>query len=362
MADKLAFMTFNPLGVFATDEKGSIIAKQFFNGSGRERFEAMQACMKHDLSNEEKTVMQNLKDYQLVFEAKKFGHRHDFPNAAGEAMRARLPAIANEGGIDKKAFSEIMAEVNIEFTRTKMSSLKVDDRLLVQAVNTIDEMDKIINTMAMRLREWYGIYFPEIEAKLGDNYQFAKYVAEETFRKGSKDLDIEDTVGAEVSKEDLDEMKRYAEAIIHADSERKALESYVDAKSRQIAPNMHAIIGGQLTARMLARAGTMQKLASFPSSTLQILGAEKALFRFLKGHGTSPKYGLLFQSTYVQQAHNDNRGKIARHLASKLSIAAKLDYYAGKFMGAQLKQDMENLAKNTRRRETPRLHPKDRKR
>ena len=134
---------------------------------------------------------------------------------------------------------------------------------------------------------------------------------------------------------------------------------FVSAK--ELAKNMTTLIGGQLTAKLIARSGSFEKLASFPSSTIQVLGAEKALFRFLKGQGSSPKYGLIFQSTYVQKAHKDDRGKIARILASKLSLAAKLDFYKGDFMGDSLKLDMDNAMKSAQKQPKG-LHPKNRDR
>ena len=204
------------------------------------------------------------------------------------------------------------------------------------------------------------MYFPEIEQKISDNFQFAKYVSEETYRKEAKDIDIAETFGAEVSNEDLAEIKKYAQNILQVYSQRTHLESYVEIKSKQLALNMYTLIGGQLTAKLLSQSGSFERLASFPSSTIQVLGAEKALFRFLKGQGTSPKYGLLFQSTYVQKAHKDDRGKIARVLASKLSLAAKLDFYKGDFMGDSLKQDMDNAMKAASKKSA--LHPKDRNR
>jgi len=357
-----AFVSSCPLGIFAYDAKGSLLAKQPFTGDAKERFEQLQACQKPDLSAAEKELLKNLKGFEsIIFEVKKYGHKHDFPNIAGKVLRASMPKLAQQLGMKtNNEFLATMHSICLEMTKEKMSSLDVNDKLLIQAISTIDDLDKITNTMAMRLREWYGMYFPEIEAKITDNFQFAKYVAEETYRKEAKDIDIEETIGAEVSTEDLEQIKNYAQSILQVYNHRSQLEAYVETKAKQLAPNMYAIISGQLTAKMISRAGGLDKLSSFPSSTLQVLGAEKALFRFLKGQGTSPKYGLIFQSTYVQKAQKDDRGKVARILASKLSLAAKLDFYKGTFMGDSLKTDVENALKSSAKRSE--LNPKDRNR
>lgn len=362
--EKEAFVSFCPLGVFAYDADGKLVSKQLFSGDEKSRLGKMQLCSKPDLSVEEKEVVNELKkNYtKIIFEVKKYGHGNEFPNKAGLLLRASIGKFYQLAGLrTSKDFLEALRNVCIEYTKQKMSALDVNDKMLIQATNTIDELDKISNTMVMRLREWYGMYFPELEQKLGDNFQFAKYVAEETFRKELKDIDIEETMGAEVSKEDLEEIKKYAQSILQVYSQRSDLEKYVEIKSKQLAPNMYAVISGQLTAKLVAHAGGLDRLASFPSSTIQILGAEKALFRFLKGQGTSPKYGLLFQSTYVQKASRDDRGKVARVLASKLSLAAKLDYYKGAFMGDSMKLDMENLLK-TAKKQPEGIRPKERRR
>lgn len=347
-------ISYCPFGTFAYNDQGKQVGYVLFKGDFQQQFQRMKLCEKHELSEEEQQLVAKVKqtspNEEILFEVKKADHKHEFPNVAGKQLRANLEQLAANLNVAKhrQDFQKLMYIASFEQTVSRMTSMNVDDKMVVQAVHAMEEADTILNTMVMRLREWYGFYFPEISAKTGDNEQFAKYVAQETYRKDVKGINVEYSIGSNVSEEDLKAMKQYAEGILTSYQQRKQLEVYIMQSVRKIAPNMNAMVGPHLAAKIISLAGTLEKVAAFPSSTIQIIGAEKALFRYLKGLGSSPKHGIIFQSTFVQQAPPQAKGKVARVLASKLSIASKLDFYKGEFKGDALKADVEKVLQKSK--------------
>ena len=343
------YIAFCPLGIIATNEKGNTLSFVSFPNNAKKRADEIENCLKKTVSDSEKKIISQLKDKNdVIFEIKKEGHTHEFPNPAGDYLRTNIQEIArnNQLAKTKTEINQIYHDTITELTVRKMRVSIGKDKLLMQAINTTDELTKQINTMTMRVREWYGYYFPEIIERINDNEKLASYISETLYRTDIKGIDVEESMGANLAKEDLEEIQKYAKKIIALAEEKKELEKYIEKKSAQIAPNSTEIIGAPLVARLIAHAGTLQKLAGFPSSTIQIIGAEKALFRYLKGSGTSPKHGLIFQSTFIQRAPRQSRGKMARTLASKVSIAAKMDYYkSSDKVGAKYKQELEELLK-----------------
>jgi nucleolar protein 56 len=189
--------------------------------------------------------------------------------------------------------------------------------------------------LVLRLREWYGLYYPElINSK--DNEGIVNYVVEKLYRD-------EDSVGHEISKEDLQVIKKLADGIKELYTLKSKLDEELEKKMQQIMPNTTHLVGSSLAASLLIQAGSLEKLARFPSSTIQVLGAEKALFRYLSGKGKAPKHGVIFLSRYVQEVPIKFRGKMARKLASKISIAAKIDYFdkGKKFVADKLKEELD---------------------
>ena len=208
------------------------------------------------------------------------------------------------------------------------------DRVIVHAVKTMDAIDKTGNLLAEKLQEWYSVYNPELKA--GDSERLFKAI-ENLERK-------ENSMGADLTKEDLNQIRSYSERVKALYDEREKISKYLEKIMKEEAPNITAILGSTLGARFIATAGSLEKLAEFPSSTVQVLGAEKALFAHLKKGVNPPKYGLLFQYPLVRKADKKNKGKIARKTASKVSIAAKVDFFKGQFIGDKLLKELEQEA------------------
>lgn len=232
---------------------------------------------------------------------------------------------------------------NIIITKRDIRSSFSNDTYLVQSVNTIKELDKMITMLSSRLREWYGYGAPEVVREVRDMEAFAHLVATKTMEDAYKITKIpsEERMGAKLPNEGHAAMKKIAVEVLNLFSLRKAQEEYLDVLMNQECPNIRAVAGTMIGAKLLATAGSLRALSKFPASTVQTLGAEKALFRHLTAKSRPPKYGHLINHPLVASAPKDKRGKAARILANKLSIAAKVDYFKGAFVGDKLRKQLE---------------------
>ena len=225
--------------------------------------------------------------------------------------------------------------------KLKFSPDKVDT-MVVQAIGLLDELDKELNTYAMRVREWYGWHFPELTKIIQDNMQYAKAViklgdrataSQHDFSAAGLDEDIEQelkdaaivSMGTEVSVDDLENIKQLAEQVVSLSEYRMQLYDYLKSRMHAIAPNLTVHVGELVGARLISHAGSLINLAKHPASTVQILGAEKALFRALKTKHETPKYGLIYHASLIGQAAPKFKGKISRVLAAKCALAIRVD-------------------------------------
>ncbi|PJF18397.1 hypothetical protein PSACC_01777 [Paramicrosporidium saccamoebae] len=224
--------------------------------------------------------------------------------------------------------------------KLRFSSDKVDT-MIIQAVSLLDDLDKELNTYCMRLKEWYGWHFPELARIVVDSVAFARVVKVIGFRTNTSSIDLstvlpetlvdevkqaaEISMGTEISDEDLTNIDALADQIIAVSEYRTELYEYLKNRMMAIAPNLTAMVGELVGARLISRAGSLMSLAKYPASTVQILGAEKALFRALKTKHDTPKYGLIYHASLVGQAAPKLKGKISRVLAAKTSLAVRAD-------------------------------------
>jgi len=239
-----------------------------------------------------------------------------------------------------------LREFAIQLSSSKVTEVSQSPDLhLIQAVNTLDETDKIINSLSSRLREWYGLHFPELDNLIDSINGYSQIVlsgkrenvSKEDFEKAgfSKDkvemlcLIKEKSRGGDISEKNFAIVESLAKQILNLFELRKNIEDHVEEQMNEQAPNISAILGTAVGARILARAGSLRRLATMPASTIQILGAEKALFRSLKTGANPPKHGILFQHALVHAAPRWQRGKIARAIAAKAAIAARVDVFGG---------------------------------
>jgi nucleolar protein 58 len=227
--------------------------------------------------------------------------------------------------------------------KLKFSPDKVDT-MIVQAIALLDDLDKELNMYAMRVKEWYGWHFPEMGRILNDNLAYAKIILKMGMRTSASTTDLSEilpeeieaavkaaaevSMGTEITDEDLENIRLLAEQVVGFTEYRQQLSSYLSTRMRAIAPNLTELVGELVGARLIAHAGSLMNLAKSPASTIQILGAEKALFRALKTKHDTPKYGLIYHASLVGQATGKNKGKIARMLAAKAAIGMRVDALA----------------------------------
>mmetsp|Transcript_68419 Transcript_68419/g.216524 ORF Transcript_68419/g.216524 Transcript_68419/m.216524 type:complete len:475 (-) Transcript_68419:16-1440(-) len=238
------------------------------------------------------------------------------------------------------------------------------DNMIIQSIALLDTLDKDINTFIMRVREWYSWHFPELIKCTPDNYMYARLalIVKDKSTLGEDKLDeltevtgdeekskeiieaARSSMGQDISPIDLINIEMFAKRVISLAEYRKNLHAYLLAKMSVVAPNLGALIGEMVGARLIAHAGSLTNLAKYPASTVQILGAEKALFRALKTKGNTPKYGLIFHSSFIGKAQQRNKGRISRYLANKCSIASRIDCFSEvstSLFGQKLREQVE---------------------
>jgi len=243
-----------------------------------------------------------------------------------------------------KNFSNEFYEANRIITKDKISKSVNEDNLIIQTIDNITEIDRVTNTLIKRLREWYSLYFPELDNGIEDNETFVKLVNKNK-EKLMKELKVKISMGAFLKKEDVNQILELANEIHSFYKLREKHEKYLEKKLQKYCKNLNYLAGTLIAAKLIAQAGSLKKLVLFPASTIQVLGAEKALFRHIRTGARSPKYGVIIQHPLIQNAKKENKGKAARTLADKISMAVKLDYFKGEFKADKLKKEMEQKFK-----------------
>ena len=215
---------------------------------------------------------------------------------------------------------------NIEETKQKIRDSIKNDILLIQATNSLDELKRSLNQLTEALRKYYELYLPEVSKKIQDPEKFVK-IAGKSRTQLIKEFDIKNTLGIELKEKDLEILKNYINELISLYNLEMELTKYIENLVREVAPNLSKEAQPLLASKLIVLAGSLKSLAFMPSSKIQLLGAEKALFRHLKNKKKhkSPKYGIIYNHQLIQTSKE--RGKAARHLASKLAIAARKDYF-----------------------------------
>ncbi len=244
---------------------------------------------------------------------------------------------------DKKYFPQLYKR-NIELTRQSIRDSASTDLLIIQTISCMQEADKAINLLAKRMREWYYLYSPEISHKIESHERFASEITKKTKKELLKELNVDekDAMGAELKDKDVSAMLLLASQINSLYNLKKSYEDYLKELEKEACPNFMEVAGATIAAKLLAHAGSLKRLVEMPASTIQILGAEKALFRHMKNkkRNLPPKYGILHEHQLIQKSKEEMHGKAARTLADKLSIAVKIDYFKGKFIGDKLKKGL----------------------
>ncbi|TYJ02050.1 hypothetical protein E1A91_A13G198500v1 [Gossypium mustelinum] len=255
-------------------------------------------------------------------------------------VRTQLTELISGLGAQDLAPMSLGLSHSLSRYKLKFSADKVDT-MIVQAIGLLDDLDKELNTYAMRVREWYGWHFPELTKIIQDNIMYAKAVKLMGDRANAAKLDFSEvlpeefetelkeaaviSMGTEISDLDLTNIKDLCDQVLNLSEYRAQLYDYLKSRMNTVAPNLTALVGELVGARLIAHGGSLINLAKQPGSTVQILGAEKALFRALKTKHSTPKYGLIYHASLVGQAAPKHKGKISRSLAAKAALAIRCD-------------------------------------
>ncbi len=370
-------------GVLAFDESNRLIAHVVFP---KKPEEAAKTIMEIDAGKAVKEVadlvnhLKNSGYTSLIFEnallaaevKEKFGVAVEASKVseAGEILRSNMEGFAIETGFVKDC-EELRLwthQVSMEIAKLKVKrAVEKKDLIVAQAIQTLDDLDKTLNLFMSRIREWYGIHFPELDRLIDKHETYARLVlnlgsrenftSERLEKEGLPKTKAEqvanaaqNSMGADLAEPDLKQIQELCKSVLSLYELRQTLENYLDAAMEEVAPNTKAITGSLLGARLIALAGGLTNLAKMPASTLQVLGAEKALFRSLKTGTRPPKHGIIFQHSLLHEAKKWQRGKIARALAGKLAIAVRTDVFGGRYIGEELKADLEKRIEEIRQK------------
>jgi len=366
-----AFIIPSVIGVLGFKENGELIGKALFPKDPKGIAERLEKLSLGEIINEMKILINDLKSkgYEtFVFENAELARnvREQFkvnseveaPSSIGEMLRENLGEYAVENRFLESAseMPKLIHEVSMELSRMSVrKAAEKRDFLVVQAIETLDDLDKTLNLFAGRIREWYGLHFPELTRLISNHETYARLVhslgkrenfSEETLskhdlpkRKISQVIKAAQTsMGADLYDVDIEQIQALCAQYLNLYGARRKIEKYLEDIMKEEAPNISALTGPILGARLIALAGGLENLAKMPSSTIQVLGAEKALFRSLTTGARPPKHGVLFQHALVHGAKRSLRGKISRALAGKIAIAARTDAFSGGYAGDQLKE------------------------
>ncbi|MFP4403704.1 MAG: hypothetical protein ACOC3X_02015 [Nanoarchaeota archaeon] len=234
----------------------------------------------------------------------------------------------------KKLLNELY-EKNLIETKKKIKDSISEDNLISQTINCIEELNKTANLNSKRLREWFALYNPEKTKEITDNCALAKYVI---LNKNEK---ISNSMGRDFDCQDLDVIIKLANHVNEIYKLIDFYKKYLDYIMDKKCPNLKEICGSLVGAKLIEHCGSIKKLATMTASTIQLLGAEKALFRHLKTGSKVPKHGLILQHQYVSNAKQKDKGKVARALADKIAICARVDFFKGEFIGKKYREDFE---------------------
>jgi len=237
---------------------------------------------------------------------------------------------------------DLLQEALQELGRIKIRESIDFGEHLARAVETIQDLNETINIKLERLKTWYSLYFSELDAEVNDE-RYLELIIEYGDRDEIKEkINFEEEfTGQEVTDEEMDHFQDLASSINRDMDLREQLEGYVESKMQEYAPNLSTLIGPKLGGELIAKQGSLESLAKQPASTIQVLGAEKSLFRHLDKGTDPPKHGLILQHPFVHRAPDSLRGKIARTIANKIAIAARIDYFGGEYRGEKMREELE---------------------
>ncbi len=390
-----ATIVVSPMGALGFDENSQVIDKILFKKdpeliaekldlleSGKAVDEVIFLVQQLKKNGYTKFVFENTGLANTIEEKLKVATSTAHPSLQGETLRKNPEKFALETGFVEapQELRKLIREVSLELTRLRVKKAgEKRDLMVTQAILSMDDLDKTANLFMARIREWYGLHFPELDRLLDKHETYARLVLKLGKKRNFtvENLEKEDlptgkaaqiaqvaekSMGAELTDIDIEQIQALCGQTLDLYKLRKNLQNYADSTVEEVAPNVQALVGSLLAARLIALAGGLNNLAKMPSSTVQVLGAEKALFRALKTGTKPPKHGIIFQHPLIHEAKNWQRGKISRTLAGKLSIAARADAFSSRYIGGALEEALEKRVEEIKEKhQKPPISQKPRK-
>jgi nucleolar protein 56 len=369
------------LGLAAFDEHNRLIVSKKFDNP----IQSYRLLKSGENSLELKELIERIRsfdyisvnDANMAFVLQQSGlNSHVMPQEEQNKIQNTKPAyiVQSNLAMNETEATQALRKFAIEFSsvRVKEASEKLDLHI-IQSVNALDELDKIINVVGARMREWYGLHFPELDNLIQSLIAYAEIVTNAGLRENITIQIIENagmhdrkaeiimdaakrSKGGDMTTENLVIVKKIAQEIISQSELRRILSDHIDSAMDLVAPNVKSLLTASVGARIIAKAGSLNRLAVLPASTIQVLGAEKALFRALKTGTRPPKHGLIFQHPLIHSAPRWQRGKIARAIASKVAIAARIDVYRHSEKDSSILERLERRIKEIQEKyKEPRL-------
>lgn len=359
-----AFITTTSFGFIATDEEFNVVDKFLFE---KKQIEILEKIQQKQIIEEELELITRLSEKydEIIIETLKTKSSYEID----EIEKISVEKTTVHGDYIREHFDEVLSQltdVNIrktmnetynEITSEKIrESIKTNDVMIVETINSLEEIEDTAGKLIERLREWCTPYLPEME-KLHNHELYSKVIATQTSRENiinsgildNTHVSLSENYDVDISESDLEIIKSFANSVYSLYESKNELEEYIDEKIKEVAPNMYDVAGANLAAKLIAHTNGLENLAKLPSSTIQIIGAEKAIFRHLKTGENPPKHGLIFQHPSIRGSNWWVRGKLARAVASKITIAARKDAFSNEYdpnLKVELDERIEEIKKS----------------
>ncbi|MHA1303105.1 MAG: C/D box methylation guide ribonucleoprotein complex aNOP56 subunit [Candidatus Heimdallarchaeaceae archaeon] len=358
-------------GYFLLDEKNNVTQFYAFKSEPEYIAEKIFELERYLTSTELTEILQNMEEERIIinsslvqrFIREKSDIKADIDISSEDYFKFQslIPKLLIEHNFlaSEQDFHELIRKVNIQLSRKRVAvASQRTDKMIVHAILSLDDLMTTINLFMSRIREWYGIHFPEILKQIENHETLCKIITEMGARENYSEKILENfgfsknkkeqiinlaksSMGADFDNRDLQPLQRLANRTLDLFEEKRYLEQWIEEQVDKVAPNMKAVIGAPITARLIALAGGLKEMALMPSSTVQLLGAEKALFRALKTGAKPPKHGVIYQTPELHGCKWWQRGNISRAIAGRLTIAARIDAFQGEYRGNELRMDLE---------------------
>lgn len=359
-----AFITTTSFGFIATDEEFNVVDKFLFE---KKQIEILEKIQQKQIIEEELELITRLSEKydEIIIETIKTKSSYEID----EIEKISVEKTTVHGDYIREHFDEVLTQLtdaNIrktmnetynEITSEKIrESIKTNDVMIVETINSLEEIEDTAGKLIERLREWCTPYLPEME-KLHNHELYSKVIATQTSRENiinsgildNTHVSLSENYDVDISESDLEIIKSFANSVYSLYESKNELEKYIDEKIKEVAPNMYDVAGANLAAKLIAHTNGLENLAKLPSSTIQIIGAEKAIFRHLKTGENPPKHGLIFQHPSIRGSNWWVRGKLARAVASKITIAARKDAFSNEYdpnLKVELDERIEEIKKS----------------